>query len=356
MKIGILTFHWATNYGAVMQCFALQTYLEQQGHTVEVVDYKPRRNDDSLYSFIRCRKFLHLKTYMEYRKKESALVSFRKEKLKQTVRLYSYSEIHEILIGFDAIISGSDQVLNPSFLMHGEGRDVESPTYFLGFPFKGRKIGYALSFGCVSYPQKELAVASKYMVGFDFISVREKTGVDIVASMGRNDAVVVPDPTLLMGSKFYDQLAEQSSLKYNQPYIYSFFIRHISERKPAINAQFTDHNVLWNNDDTDYTMQGWLSKIKNAKFVITDSFHCMVMCMKLHTPFAVITEKKGNVGMNDRFYTLLGKMDLESIILHKDDINSLSVCSNFIFDWIKVDGILDTYLFQGEKFLLDALS
>ena len=57
MKIGILTFHWATNYGAVLQCYALQAYLEQLGHNVRVIDYKPLKYDESLYNFIRCKKY-----------------------------------------------------------------------------------------------------------------------------------------------------------------------------------------------------------------------------------------------------------------------------------------------------------
>lgn len=356
MKIGILTFHWATNYGAVLQCYALQTYLESLGHRVEIIDYKPRQYDDNLYNFFRFRKFLNVGDYIKQRKKESALISFRTQKLKMTSRCVSCKEMSDNLDDFDALISGSDQVVNPSFLMSGEGRGKISPTYFLGFPFEGKKIGYALSFGCVTYPEKELRVASKYIVGFDSISVREKTGVDIVTSMGRKDAVVVPDPTLLMNSRYYNQLAEDSSLKFSKPYIYSFFIRHISERKSAINIQFPDNNVLWNNNDGDYTMQGWLSKIKHAEFVVTDSFHCMVMCLKLHKPFAVITEKKGNEGMNDRFYTLLGKMSLDSVIKHKEEISQLSRISDYNYDWEKVDCVLEEYSEIGKCFLNSSLS
>ena len=357
MKIGILTFHWATNYGAVLQCYALQSYLESLGHEVKIIDYKPRQNDDSLYGFFRFRKFLYIHNYIENRKKEKALTSFRKEKLNQTCRVYSYLELsNKVLSEFDVVISGSDQVLNPSFLMHGERRGFVSPTYFLGFPFEGKKIGYALSFGCVYYPQYALSIASKYIKEFDYISVREKTGIDIVSSMGREDGVIVPDPTLLKSSDFYHKLADEFSITCDQSYIYNFFIRHISERKTIINPLFSNNTTLWNNDDGEYSMQSWLFKIKHAKFVVTDSFHCMVMCLKLHIPFAVVTESKGNVGMNDRFYTLLGKMSLYSIIIHKDDINLLSDFSNLIFDWDKVDRVLSDYLYVGEKFLLKALS
>ena len=71
MKIGILTFHWATNYGAILQCYALQTYLENLGHDVEVIDYKPKQYDDTLYAFFRFRKFLNVCNYFNNRRKET---------------------------------------------------------------------------------------------------------------------------------------------------------------------------------------------------------------------------------------------------------------------------------------------
>lgn len=360
MRIGILTYHWATNYGAVMQCYALQTYLEKQGHIVNVINYKPRINDDSLYSFFKFKKYIHLRTYckrfLTNMKMESVLRTFRKSKLKCSKRLYSYSEIPPILKDYDVLISGSDQVLNPTFLIHGEGENVVTPTYFLGFPFKGKRIGYALSFGCVSYPQKELAIASKYINNFDYISVREKTGVSIFESMGRLDATVVPDPTLLMDQAFYYQLSEESSLIMKEPYVYSFFIRNIDERKNVIGHDLNGCSIIWNNDDKNYTIQDWSFKIRHARLVVTDSFHCMVMCLKMHKPFAVITEHKGRVGMNDRFYTLLGKISLENAIIHKDDLKCLSDICNVSWDWEQVDKVLEDYRMVGERFLKKALS
>lgn len=356
MKIGILTFHWATNYGAVLQCYALQSYLEQQGHIVEVINYKPLRCDDTFYTFIKSRKFLHLKSYIENRKKESALCDFRNKKLKQSKRVYSYTEIPSVLTGFDAIISGSDQVMNPTFLMNGEKQNTVSPTYFLGFPFTGRKIGYALSFGCINYPQNALPTASQFIKEFEYVSVREKTGVNIVNSMGKEGAIVVCDPTLLESSFFYNELVDTHLSKYKEPYIYNFFIRNITERKKAIKALIKSNKTLWNNDDNDYSIQGWLSKIKNAEFVVTDSFHCMVMCLKFHKPFAIITNKKGNVGMNDRFYTILEKMSLESHIIHKDNLEFLLTSLSNNFDWEKVDNVMDEISDIGKMFLSTALT
>lgn len=350
MRIGILTFHWATNYGAILQCFALQTFLESLGHEVKVVNYKPSCYEDSLYKFIRHRKFLHLSEYINNYKKEKSLVCFRSNNLHQTERIYTYNQVSEVVSEFDILVTGSDQVMNPYFLMNGEGNGI-TPTYFLGFPFGGKKISYAVSFGCVQYPVKELSVASKFISDFEKISVRESTGLEIVRSMGRDDAVLVPDPTLLMASSFYHSLAEKSANSVKPFTIYNFFIRDVADRKERINPIFFNKSVLWNNDDKDFTIEGWLKKIKHASFVVTDSFHCMVMCLKLHTPFAVITNLEGNVGMNDRFYTLLGYLGLSAVILHKSESSNLIKLQTREFNWPVIDQLLVKYIQSGVEFL-----
>lgn len=350
MKIGILTFHWATNYGAVLQCCALQKYLETLGNEVQVINYKPKQYDDNINTFLKFRKFKNIKKYFKEKKKETALAKFRRKYICQTKRFYSYMDLYPFVSQFDAIISGSDQVANPSFLLSGEGEGILSPTYFLGFPFEGLRIGYALSFGCVSYPNKACNIAANYIKKINAITVREKTGVDIVKSMGRTDIKVVPDPTILMPLEFYQDLANKSKKKY-AIYMYGFFIRHINDRMRAINNTLKRNNILWNNDDNDYSMEGWLGNIKHAKFVITDSFHCVVMCLKFHVPFAVITEIEGNVGMNDRLYTLLEKCDLIKCILHKSQIGNIEKVFAMDVKWKDVDSALLEYSEEGKSFL-----
>lgn len=350
MKVGILTFHWATNYGAVLQCCALQNFLESLGNEVQVINYKPRQYDDNIYTFLRLLKFKNLTKYINEKKKEKALEIFRIKYISQTRRFYSYKDLNPFVSQFEAIISGSDQVANPSFLLSGEGEGIVSPTYFLGFPFYGLRIGYALSFGCVSYPKKACNIAANYIKKFNVVTVREKTGIDILKSMGRDDAKVVPDPTILMPSEFYQDLAYKSKKTYNS-YIYSFFIRYITDRKVAINKVLNNKNILWNNDDNDYSMEGWLGNIKHAEFVITDSFHCVVMCLKFHVPFVVITEKEGNVGMNDRLYTLLGKCGLIKCILHKSLIGNIINVLTMNVKWGEVDSALSEYCNEGKSIL-----
>lgn len=349
MKIGILTFHWATNYGAVLQCYALQEYLRIQGHDVEVINYKPKQYDDNIFTFLRFRKFLNLDEYLSWRKKESALVAFRNSHLRQTKRISRCKDLAKIANCYDVVISGSDQVANPSFLMFGEGKNVISPTYFLGFSFQGKRVSYAFSFGCINYPEEPKKIASKYISAFDYISVREISGISIVKAMGRDDAKLVPDPTLLMESDFYNFLVKNAPLQIFEKYVYCFFIRHIVDRKAVMNKVLDRYNIIWNNEDDDYTMEGWLCKIKCSKFVVTDSFHCVVMCLKLHIPFVVITEQKGNVGMNDRLYTLLAKLNLCKQICFKDNILECEFKWNY--NWDEIDLSLKCFSEIGKFFL-----
>lgn len=350
MKIGILTFHWATNYGAVLQCYALQEYLKSLGHEVEIINYKPLFFDESVYKFFRYRKFMHISDYLNTIKMEKVLVEFRNKYLKQTNRVLTINNIEETASAFDVIISGSDQVLNPSFLMGGEGAHKITPTYFLDFPFEGKRIGYALSFGCVKYPENALKEARKHIDAFDILSVRESSGIEIVKSMGRDDAVLIPDPTLLMNADFYGSIANEC-LYSKCPYTYCFFIRHIKERKHAINPILKGRLTLWNNDDRNYSLQGWLSKIKHAEFIITDSFHCMVMCLKLHTPFVVITEQEGNVGMNDRLYTLLGEIGMKKCVVHKNNLDAIYPLMNETYNWKDVDFAMKKLQNYGYEFI-----
>ncbi len=357
-KIGILTFHSVTNYGAVLQCYALQRNLQSHGFETEVVNYKPLKQEDSLYNFFRFRKFKNLSEYKLMRRREKSLCEFREKNLALShKKLRTLAEVQQHVKDFDILISGSDQVLNPSTLLYGEaygGKGATCPTYFLGFPFSGKKIGYALSFGVTQYPEPQLSIAKKYIHYFDKLSVREKTGVHIVETMGRNDAIVVPDPTFLHDPSFYQVLADYNYKPHKKPYIFCFFLRDIRFYQQKLSKTSTETSQLWNNDDGEYSLEGWLNKIRHAEFVITDSFHCMVMCLMLHTPFAVITKRPGKVGMNDRFYTVLEPLKLDERIIFTENIHQIqTLVENYNISWEEIDAQLQNFKKIGEGYLLD---
>ena len=137
-KIGILTFHWATNYGAVLQAYALQNYLSLAGFDTEVIDYRPGR-----VLFIQ--QITHLKN-RSYHRKERALRQFRKKLRLSPETIYWSSKLKTILDKYDYVIAGSDQVWNPSFTLGAEGKPTLS-YFFPECPLDTKRISYAASFG-----------------------------------------------------------------------------------------------------------------------------------------------------------------------------------------------------------------
>lgn len=340
MKIGILTFHWATNYGAVLQAFALQTVFTQMGHDVEIINYMPKQYDDNLWTFLRYRKFMHYQSYKYNVAKEVKISSFREQNLITTSeRYYREKDLSEATRKYDVLISGSDQVMNPSFLVAGEKGG--STAYFLGFQTNCKKIAYAVSFGCTSYPTALTLKVQKLLSTFHAISTREATGKSIVELVEIKNSIVVPDPTILLIGKDYQKFVTQNP---NDEY-FVYILRHEEYKLNHLKSS-TSNKIKFS---TNESIENWLSNIYNSKAIITNSFHCVVFSLLFHKNFMVVLNTKENVGMNDRFYTLLGKCGL------LDRITTYDECSETLLtreiDWEKVDFGLEELRKIGKHFL-----
>lgn len=342
MKIGILTFHWATNYGAILQAYALQEYLTRLGHIVYIIDYKPRRYDFTWKSILKHpRNLLYLRKSVCRILKEKKLTEFRKKYLHMTDRYYRQYDLSTIVKEFDVLVSGSDQVLNPYYTMMGEG-DTTS-VYYLDFPdAKCVKFGYALSFGCVRYPEEAAVYASRFIKHFDRISVRENSGADIVRQLKYpGDSVLVPDPTILEGSRLFDRL-DLPSREIGTPYVCVYMLRR--------SLPYRVENALYIDDvHRTYSMEEWLSLIRGAETLVTNSYHGMIMAILFRVPFIVELEDGDSAGMNDRFVTLLKKLGLEYRINRGNSISRLMMADDI--DWESVEKKLAEFRNVGEGFL-----
>ena len=344
MKIGILTFHWATNYGAILQAYALQSYLEGQGHEVEIVNYKPTSHDLSFLNLLRNPKsWLHLNKYFKKKNKETLLAPFRTQYLHLTKRYSSCKELKEIAFRYEILISGSDQVLNPSFTLYGD-RKRPTSVYYLSFASpQTKKIGYAVSFGCNIYPDNAAKYAKMWIKQFDSIGVREKTGLGIVTSLGfTKPAVLVPDPVVLYGKNVFNRLTLPSIE--GKPYICVYFLRRELQLPASENYRIID------DVRSPITMEEWISTIACSKTLITNSFHGMVVALLNHVPFVIDIEGGRSKGMNDRFYTLLDCLNLTNRICGEQ--YSLSELLNIRkIDWEQVDRKLILVQKHGADYL-----
>ena len=347
MKIGIITFHWATNYGAILQAFALQSYLEEIGYQVDVINYKPANYDLKFSHLLRNpRQLLHISKFFQKKKKESLLIPFRNKYLHLTKRFVSQESLEEIASKYDVIISGSDQVLNPSFTLYGERKPTS--TYFLSFASDNtKKVAYAVSFGCNIYPDNAAEYAANWIKSFDSISVRENSGIAIVKQLGsKYPAVMVPDPVVLYGKKVFEKLSlTRGDAK---PYVCVYSLRRELQLPSGFNYLRMDdiHRPV--------TMEDWISNIVGSDVLVTNSFHGMVVALLNHIPFVVDIVGGREKGMNDRFYTLLERVNLTSRI-SGEKYSLMELLNNRSIDWEIVDKVIRQIQTEGMDYLKKAL-
>lgn len=335
MKIGILTYHFAINYGAVLQCYALQQTLYELGYDdVEVINYNtynwrllfqnlPHRFCKDLFrkSLI---KFSH------YNASDKAFKDFV-EKYIHCTQLVSMHDIAEKTKQYDVIIVGSDQVWAPRMR-------VRSP-YFLDWTpsYTGKRIAYA---PCCMTKQTRKDLFNKLSSAlnkFDALSVRDKETQQFVYNLTKEIPIQVPDPTILYD--FHDLLSYEPLIK--EPYIFAYILGNdikgsnkaamtrIREFYPqakiyAVTLPKTNPvDVSWADKVIyDASPVDWLNMIQHAQLVFTDSFHAAIFSLKLKTPFYAYYSMESR---KSRFIDLIEQFDLgDYVISHIDDIRRIS--------------------------------
>ncbi|MBE9469362.1 MAG: polysaccharide pyruvyl transferase family protein [Bacteroidetes bacterium] len=356
-KIGILTFHWATNYGAVLQAYALSNVLLNLGYEVKIINYKPSKFDFSVYKFFRSREFFRLKSFIFQFRKENELGRFRSNNLDLTDRYFSLKQLVENPPEFDFYISGSDQIFNPSFVRAGD--KYPAITYFLPFVSSTKKrISYAVSFGCTVYPADLKKVIKMPLSKFDFISCREETGVDICNELGCK-ANLVPDPTLLLSKNDYihllDHTIHSNESREHVPYLYSYILHGRKRINSFLNKKFCDDFKVHFYSSSVLSLEEWISTVYFSKYVVTNSFHGLMLALIFNKPFAVVLEKIENSQMNDRFFTILKKLGLLDRIISEKNITSLKDVIMLPIDWAVVNDKISDYRKEGFNFLTSSL-
>lgn len=341
MKIGIITFHWGANYGAVIQAYALQKYITSLGHTVEIIDYKPLKTE--LIQFIQnC-----LSRDFDKIKKGKMISDFVKENLLLSKKTYRTSKsLLKCKDDYDVIFCGSDQVWNESFLFHSESQP--NPSYYLSFAGNNTKrCAYAVSFGTEKLQEKTKRVVLDEIKKFSNISVRENTGLDILNDLGFS-AQLVSDPTLLLNALDYSKLLDEKNYKTQKEF---FYILHSNQETAKKVCNYIDNTIELCPCISEYE---WLHKIKNSEIVITNSFHGIVFSIIFNTPFVAITVEGS--GMNDRIYTLLERAGLSDRIVSEFNKEKIDEIIKAPINWQDVNNNLRDFVTDSKKYIDNCLS
>lgn len=321
MKINVITCHNVYNFGASLQAYALSEYLREQGHDVRIIDYQPDylrhyrlfgvKNPAYDKPFVRIAyQLAKLPGRVHARKSErkQAFDRFTEAFLPLTEKRYwDYKALEKDPPAADLTIAGSDQIWNPLF------RNGKDPAFFLQFVEDGRKASYAASFSVPELPEEDKARMEKWLKGFNAISVREASAMNVLRSLGLSGQMSC-DPVFLFDAQYWASMAEKSmELELPEHYllVYDFdsssLVQEIAlqiakEKKLKVVSPF-----IVSYADKAITSIGpleFLKLIYQADAVLSNSFHATAFSMIFHKDvFVAKRNEKINVRMTDLLET-----------------------------------------------------
>lgn len=353
-KIMIITCHDVYNHGASLQSYALSKYLTDLNFDVKVIDYKPHylSNKYKLFSIDnpKWEKSIFLSLIYLTAKLLPRLLSLQRKKtfdrftakyLPVTKETYfNVTDLEKLGNQADIFICGSDQIWNTLF------KNGEDPAFYLTFVPKNKiKIAYAASLATeVIYKDLDQFV-KKNVERLDFIGVRENSGKKILENLGVSDIHHVVDPAFLLDQIDWDKLA--LDVKFNDKYIliYDFenssLIQGIAEKISnqknlkiyAINPgkfNYTDKHFPHVGPDM------FLTLIKNAEFVLSNSYHAVVFSIIYQKDFYIVERSEA---INIRMLDLVEKLEIQDrVIRNVEQVNlgnSIKLNRDRLMDFIE---------------------
>lgn len=303
MKIGILTHPLGANYGGILQAYALSTYLRKQGHDVVVLN-----RQSNLPLVKRMVKTvlvaLHHPRYNDPRYKH--LVSFVKKHINYSKPLQTDAQMNKFVESnkLNAVIVGSDQVWRTGFAM-GYGYN-----YFLDFVSAGvRKLSYAASFGLSQweYNNEQTQHIKQLLSDFKAISVREDEGVQLCKDNIGVVADHVLDPTMLLHAEDYTSITSPRLVE--NEYVFVYWLGSEEEKRRALESAKIDGkriiDISLRGSEPLMPIEDWLSYIKYADHVVTDSFHGCVFSILFQKQFTICANNSGGNGRLKSLFTML---------------------------------------------------
>lgn len=343
-KIGIITILKVNNYGAELQAFALQKKLTLMGYNAEIIDYlfykhkshKKEKISRPFYHFPfkkRIKEYIlpiyekikSVPYYKELNLRNRGFENFHKKYTRFSVQTYrSYSQLYNQAPDYDVYCVGSDQVWNPNCY-------TSLNPYFLTFTPKGKKrISYASSFGVSHIPYNAQSFYKKGLTDLNAISVREKTGINLIKELTGKEAKVVVDPTLLLTVNDWKTVANYSKVpqfKYILLYVLkdSEYITKAAQKlsneldmkivricKGAFRQDKQDTGII---NIIDAAPDDFIGLFSKAQYILTNSFHGTVFSILFNKDFyTILKEGKDN---NSRQIDLLNNLGLENRLIYE---------------------------------------
>lgn len=357
MKIGILTFHRAHNYGAVLQCFALQETLKARGYDVKVIDYrqpwieefyKPlslsmiKRNASSLGNLLFYLKG-NLKKFLLSPGRGRFFREFRDKYLILTAPCGK-----DIPKDFDFYLIGSDQLWS----LHCLGGSSD-PVFMGDFERKDGSsvVGYAISADIRSLESCADEICRR-IDGFKAVSMREEKVAAMLSSLTGRECPVCVDPTLLAGRQIWEPVIRDRWK--DRTYVLVYEVRWKKETRGVLKGMAQDlaSRIGGGCEVIDasgmrFPVEDFVSLFRYARYVVTTSFHGVVFSILFHTPFYALPLWDG--------YDLRYRELLASLSLSDRLVPLYSELSDEVMDFSEVDSRLEQLGKGSLDFIFDSI-
>jgi len=288
-KIGILTWHYYSNYGSGLQAFALQETITRLGYDVSLINYRkfyspkisPIKN---LIRFVLRHTIAYFNDKVYDRVVRNTLI-YQKRYLRQTEQFTDPNYLETISSQYDCLVYGSDQIWAPN---------VYNPIYMGAYvPKNVKKISYAASIGLNDIPEDLVYIYREHLTSFHSVAVREQEGKELLKRVCDVDASVVLDPTLMIDAETYRSM-QRPIRGVNGKYIYCYFLNKEHKYKEKVLEYARKHNLQiigtsdkeddakWMKRLTNVGADQFLWLINNAETIFTDSYHGSIFSLLFH--------------------------------------------------------------------------
>ena len=330
-KIYIQNFWYVNNYGACLTAFALYQILEKLNYDVSLIDIS-----------------------QIYEKKIYIFKKFISRYCTTTNWIKTIKDIENINKSNAIFITGSDQVFRAFFKKKRIRKYFE---YFLldyVLP-EAKKISFSASYGVnkenfiKETDQYTIENMKTSLKSFDFISVRENSGVEICKDLFDVDAKWIIDPVFILDKKYYENLVTQSKKDFSGKIVSCMFDKINNNLDKFLSKKYNTKVIeLWKSN---LSIEEWLSAIKNCKFLITNSYHAMCFAIIFNKPFIALSKDKG---ASARFESLFKMLEIEDQSINNNNEIYENDCI-FKVNYAKVNQRIDEERQRGLDLLKKAL-
>lgn len=381
MQIGIITY-WSSddNYGQQLQCYALQRFLRDKKHNAFLIKYKPTAEQKSKWDKLKGISIGKLLDKLSSAKRKEIAINkllgnenkelnkarmfekFRNDHLNTTeIEYHSIEELRQNPPEAEVYICGSDQVWNNS--LHSKN----TAGWYLDFGNPSiRRISYAASIGR-NIEKGEQSTFKTYLNHLNAISVRESSAQALCQSLGFSNVEVVGDPTLLLSANHCLSLCKDIP-KQEHPYLFMYMLnistpeeigwdkvsaylqaRSLDLKTVCSSGYLPARELIPDNRNILASIPEWIALIRDARYVITTSFHGMMFCILLHKPFLVMKLTNQYAKGNNRMTSLLATLGIEERI-HNSSLPFDRQMENEI-NWTEVEKKLAALRNNSIKFI-----